>query len=151
MKSRSGRRWAMALIRVAIALVFVAAGFVKIFGVGSTHPSGTIVSEMVGNSPWSIRSIGVIELVAGAWLISGRSLMAAALFSTVVCSAFFGVVLSEIRMPNPRPCGCFSLTAGKDAPSEVRQQLWISVGRTGVPSIGSLILLLNSGLKNARI
>lgn len=132
------------IIRLLVGSTFLVAGLLKLVTLAEAAGAETILSRVARGSTVVIGALAVGELFGGLWLLSGQALRIAALLSIVACSGFAGVLVAELRRPDPKPCGCFRTAAVADDPSRIRAQLGGSLGVSVLLGVGSGFLCVGS-------
>src|SRR5438105_1493566 len=70
------------------------------------------------------------EFAIGALFLLGLAIPAASVAAVVLCSAFAGVLITELTHPSPVPCGCFgrlSLAQGASVHARLYASLMLDV------------------------
>ena len=145
------KNWRVITIRIlafVLGLVFIIAALAK-----SLLPPGqaTMFGELLYAHPWFARSLIGIEIIIGAWLISGWRRSVVVLAALLLLMVFSGVIIHDMVQHYPQPCGCFG-AAWKQAhePAVIEHGLALGLVRNALFAIATAVLFFTAPIQRQR-
>jgi uncharacterized membrane protein YphA (DoxX/SURF4 family) len=125
--------------RILIAGVLVWAAMAKIFAPPSV---ATLYEQWVATYAWARYVVPAMELLLGAWVLSGLRPGLAACFTIALLSGFSGILIAELGKDHPKPCGCFGGANSVYDPNIIRMGLIVGLARNVLIIAGMCYLFL---------